>query len=231
MKGKRLVFALVVLAISFALPTYAQNDVAELEITQKILATLNAFDEAHRNNDALAALFTRDAVFVTPEGPMIGREAIQKWYTDQYQRWHPQTTSGTVRNSGGGSKTPASTLTNAKATTPPRQIPTSPPPTRIVMASPHIKAARCHFLAPSVLRMAKERLLSPKLRKRASPVAPATKTTAKLSSSSVKPLRSMADKLELIWRSAEAISVKVNTAQSAGLFAFRMKETTKIASL
>jgi ketosteroid isomerase-like protein len=25
---------------------------------------------------------------------MIGREAIQKWYTDVYQWWHPQATSG-----------------------------------------------------------------------------------------------------------------------------------------
>ena len=44
------------------------------------------------NNDAaaIAALFTRDAVFVTPEGPITSRQAIQKYYTDLYQRRHPK---------------------------------------------------------------------------------------------------------------------------------------------
>ena len=32
--------------------------------------------------------FTRDGVFVTLEGPIIGRQAIQKWLTDLYQWWH-----------------------------------------------------------------------------------------------------------------------------------------------
>jgi hypothetical protein len=62
---------LVGLAISFALPTYAQQkEVADPQTTQNIAATLKAFSEAHMNNDAaaIAALFTRDAVFVTPEG-------------------------------------------------------------------------------------------------------------------------------------------------------------------
>ena len=78
---RRLVVSLVGLAISFALPTYAQQkDVADPQTTQKILAIGKAYDEAHNNNDAaaVAALFTRDAVFVTIEGPIIGRQAIQK---------------------------------------------------------------------------------------------------------------------------------------------------------
>ena len=86
--------ALVGLAISFALPTYAQQkDVADPETTQKILALGKALNEAQSNNDAaaIAALYTRDAVFVTTEGPIIGRQAIQKWYADVYQSgWHPK---------------------------------------------------------------------------------------------------------------------------------------------
>jgi ketosteroid isomerase-like protein len=93
---RRLVVSLVGLAISFALPTYAQEkDVADPQTTQKILALSKAFDEAHMNNDAtaVATLFTRDArdaVFWTPEGFIIGRQAIQKWYTDLWQFWHPK---------------------------------------------------------------------------------------------------------------------------------------------
>ena len=90
---RRLVVSLVGLAISFALPTYAQEkDLADPQTTQKILAIDKAFDEAHSDNDAaaLATLFTRDAVLVTSEGPIIGRQAIHKYYTDLYQWWHPK---------------------------------------------------------------------------------------------------------------------------------------------
>jgi ketosteroid isomerase-like protein len=87
---KRLVVPLVVLAISVALPTYAQQkDVPDPQTTQKILAIGKAFDEAISNHDAaaIAALYTRDAVFVTTRGPITGRQAIQKWWTDLYQWW------------------------------------------------------------------------------------------------------------------------------------------------
>ena len=91
----RLVLPLVGLAISFALPIYAQQkDLADPQTTQKILALAKAFDEAHSDNDAaaVATLFTRDAVLDTieTEGPIIGRQAIQKYYTDLYQWWHPK---------------------------------------------------------------------------------------------------------------------------------------------
>jgi uncharacterized protein (TIGR02246 family) len=87
----RILGALVGLAISFALPAYAQQkDLADPQTTQKILALMKAVNEAQNNNDAAAAaaLFTRDAVFLTPEGPIIGRQAIQKWYTNLWQSWH-----------------------------------------------------------------------------------------------------------------------------------------------
>ena len=91
---RRLVVPLVVLAISFALPTYAQQkDVADPQTTQKILAIVKGINEAHNNNDAAAraAFYTRDAVFVQPGGPAItGRQAIEKWFADVYQWWHPK---------------------------------------------------------------------------------------------------------------------------------------------
>ena len=90
---KCLVVPLAGLAISFALPTYAQQkDLADPQTTQKLLALSKPVtEEVHKNRDAAAATasYTRDAVFLTPEGPIIGRQAIQKWYTDLWQTWHP----------------------------------------------------------------------------------------------------------------------------------------------
>jgi uncharacterized protein (TIGR02246 family) len=96
---KRLVVPLVALAISFAFPTYAQQkDLADPQTTQKILAIAKADEEAHNNHDAAAAaaLYTRDAVFLTPEGPIIGRQAIQKWFTDFFQSSHPKNSMAKV---------------------------------------------------------------------------------------------------------------------------------------
>ena len=90
---RRLVVSLVGLAISFALPIYAQEkDLADPQTTQKILAMAKTGNDAHNNNDAaaIAEQFTRDGVFVTTEGPITGRQAIQKWYTDLFQWWHPK---------------------------------------------------------------------------------------------------------------------------------------------
>ena len=90
---RRLVVALAGLAISFALPTYAQQkDLADPQTTQKILASFKGIEEAQNNKDAAAraAFYTRDAVFVTPGGPIIGRQAIEKWLADLYQWWHPK---------------------------------------------------------------------------------------------------------------------------------------------
>jgi ketosteroid isomerase-like protein len=85
---------LVGLAIGFALPTFAQREGAQADpqTTQKILAIGKAYDEGENNNDAaaIAALFTEDAVFVTDRGPVNGRQAIEKWYIDLYQGWHPK---------------------------------------------------------------------------------------------------------------------------------------------
>ena len=48
------------------------------------------FEDAWNNNDAstLAGLFTEDAVLVNNTGPIYGREAIKKYYTDLFQNVH-----------------------------------------------------------------------------------------------------------------------------------------------
>ena len=96
------VVALVGLAISFALPTFAQQkDTADPRIAQqrdligdpKALNEFGMFatkqEEAFTNKDAaaVAALFTEDAVLVAPDGMFDGRQAIEKRYEDTVQRW------------------------------------------------------------------------------------------------------------------------------------------------
>jgi uncharacterized protein (TIGR02246 family) len=45
---------------------------------------------------ALAALCTEDAVQVSPEGPICGRQAIEKKYEDFFQQLHPTNLKCTV---------------------------------------------------------------------------------------------------------------------------------------
>jgi Domain of unknown function (DUF4440) len=98
----RLAVALVGLAISFSVPAFAQQkDTVDLRIIQQrdllgIPDALAVFgelsgklDDAYNNKDAeaAAALFTEDAVLVTPDGMVFGRQAIEKRYADTFQRW------------------------------------------------------------------------------------------------------------------------------------------------
>jgi ketosteroid isomerase-like protein len=83
--------ALVGLAISFALPTFAQQtNTPDPQLRQALLALAKKFEEAWNNNDAdaLAALFTKDAVLIEESGPVYGREAIKKHYADLFQNVH-----------------------------------------------------------------------------------------------------------------------------------------------
>jgi hypothetical protein len=68
------------LAISFALPTFAQQTNApDPKIIEQIAARQKIYDEAMNNGDAAALagkMFTEDAVLVTDTGPLYGREAI-----------------------------------------------------------------------------------------------------------------------------------------------------------
>jgi uncharacterized protein (TIGR02246 family) len=87
----RSVVALVALAISFALPSFAQEKDTAAD-SQKIRALITSYDEAVNKNDAAAAaaLYTEDAVLLTPRGPILGRKAIENWYADVFKGWHPK---------------------------------------------------------------------------------------------------------------------------------------------
>ncbi len=87
----RLLLALAGLAISFALPTFAQQtNTPDPQLREQLVALTKKFDEAWNNNDAaaLAALYTEDAVEVTDRGPIYGREAIVKHWADVFQQMH-----------------------------------------------------------------------------------------------------------------------------------------------
>jgi ketosteroid isomerase-like protein len=80
------------LAISFALPTFAQEKDAAIDpqIVQQLHAIDKKADEAFLKGDAasLAALFTEDAVLVNDTGPVYDREAIEKHYADVFKNVH-----------------------------------------------------------------------------------------------------------------------------------------------
>ena len=82
---------LVGLAISFALPTFGQQ---KEKVDPKVIEQLNAiskkFDEAVNSNDAdaITALFTEDAIFVTDTGPLYGLQAIEKQWAEWFKGAH-----------------------------------------------------------------------------------------------------------------------------------------------
>jgi ketosteroid isomerase-like protein len=87
----RLLLAITGLAIGFAVPAFAQQkDTVDPQIIQQVDAIGMKNDEAFNKNDAaaVAALFTEDAVLVSPRGPVYGQKAIEKWHADLFQKWH-----------------------------------------------------------------------------------------------------------------------------------------------
>ena len=67
-----------------------QQDTADPQLRQQLDAKIKKYDEAWNNNDAaaLAAFFIEEAVYVTDRGPICGREAIEKHFTDLFQTVH-----------------------------------------------------------------------------------------------------------------------------------------------
>jgi uncharacterized protein (TIGR02246 family) len=96
-------FALVVLAISFALPAFAQEQSAvDPETRQQIDAVSMQYFEAFNKHDAaaVAALYTQDAVRVAdwPGGESsVGREAIEKAFEVQFAGMSPRAVGKSIQ--------------------------------------------------------------------------------------------------------------------------------------
>jgi len=88
----RLVVALTGLAFGFAAPAFAQQtDTIDPQIAEQLRAEAKKFEEAYNNHDAaaVAALFTEDAVLVTPHGTFSGRKAIEEKYEEEdFRAYH-----------------------------------------------------------------------------------------------------------------------------------------------
>jgi uncharacterized protein (TIGR02246 family) len=87
----RALLTLVGFAISLAVLTFAQQkDTVDPELRQQLHALGKKMNDALDKNDAaaVAACFTEDGVYVTNTGPVNGREAIKKWFADDFQEWH-----------------------------------------------------------------------------------------------------------------------------------------------
>jgi uncharacterized protein (TIGR02246 family) len=87
----RLFLALVGLAISLALPTFAQEQNAvDPEVRQQIEAVVAKFEDAYNKNDAaaIATLYTADAAEVFEKesagGSACGREAVEQRYAAHF---------------------------------------------------------------------------------------------------------------------------------------------------
>jgi ketosteroid isomerase-like protein len=87
----RLLLALVGLAISFAVPTFAQQtNTPDPDLIKAVLHSCQVFDDAYNNNDpdALAQLFTQDGTLVTDSGVFHGRDDILKYQRDTFKVVH-----------------------------------------------------------------------------------------------------------------------------------------------
>ena len=88
---KHYLLAVVGLAIGFAGPVVAQEkDAVDPNIAEQLSALSRKTDEAYNNGDAaaLAKLYTEDALLLTNTGPIYGREAIEKHFTELFQKVH-----------------------------------------------------------------------------------------------------------------------------------------------
>jgi uncharacterized protein (TIGR02246 family) len=87
----RILLALLGLAISFALPTFAQQtNTPDPELRQRLIARIKTHTDALEKDDAaaVAANFTEDGILVTPDGPIFGRDSIEKYYADLFKQVH-----------------------------------------------------------------------------------------------------------------------------------------------
>jgi ketosteroid isomerase-like protein len=87
-----LLLPLATLTIGLAVPALAQQEktTVDAQTVQQLHAIGSKSDEAFKKGDAgaRAALFTEDAILLGPNGPIKGRQAIEKYYTDLFQKVH-----------------------------------------------------------------------------------------------------------------------------------------------
>ena len=79
------------LAIGLAMPAWAQqtSDQAAWQAADSVVQTHN---KASQKKDAaeVASLYTEDVVMVTLNGPVVGRDAVQKMYADNFKVFTPE---------------------------------------------------------------------------------------------------------------------------------------------
>jgi uncharacterized protein (TIGR02246 family) len=76
-----LVVALIGL-VSIALPALTETNAPDLQLRESLITAIKKHTDALDKNDAaaVAANFTENGVLVTPDGPIFGRESIEKYY-------------------------------------------------------------------------------------------------------------------------------------------------------
>jgi uncharacterized protein (TIGR02246 family) len=74
------------LVVGLAIPATAQQS-SEQEARQAGESIVQAYNKAGQSKDAagLAAVYTEDAILVMPEGPLVGREAIRKYFSEGFK--------------------------------------------------------------------------------------------------------------------------------------------------
>ncbi len=75
-----------VVAIGLVMPAAAQH-ISDQDARQAGESVVQAFNKAALAKDAagLAALYSEDATYVTPDGPLFGRAAIQKQFAEDFK--------------------------------------------------------------------------------------------------------------------------------------------------
>jgi uncharacterized protein (TIGR02246 family) len=86
----RLLWIVTAIAIVFVIPALAQ-DTVDPKTAEQVRAFTVKYEEALNEHDAaaVAAFYTEDAVWKTPQGTFYGRHAIEKRLESfHFQRWH-----------------------------------------------------------------------------------------------------------------------------------------------
>jgi uncharacterized protein (TIGR02246 family) len=75
-----------IMAIGLAMPAAAQH-VSDQDARQAGESVVEAHNKASQAKDAagVAALYSADVAYITPDGPIIGRAAVQKQYAEDFK--------------------------------------------------------------------------------------------------------------------------------------------------